>query len=192
MNGEFDAKAVRLETARLILRSWRESDLEDLYEYTRVEGVGQMAGWAPHKDREDTRKVLHMFIRDNRTLAICDKGSGRAIGSVGLELLGNMDSSFDSLFGREIGYVLSKAYWGRGLMPEAVRAVIDYCFGVLDYDFLTCGYFVWNSQSRRVNEKLGFQFYKEIEFSTAFGTKERTNLNVLFNPNREVKLCLNC
>lgn len=186
MNGEFSAKAVHLETARLILRPWLESDSEDLYEYARVDGVGQMAGWAPHKSPEESRQILHMFIREDKTLALVEKSTGKAIGSIGLELLANLDPSFDGLFGREIGYVLSKTYWGRGLMPEAVKAVIDYCFGVLDYDFLTCGYFLRNSQSRRVNEKLGFRFYKEIEFETRYGAKERTNLNVLFNPNREV------
>jgi ribosomal-protein-alanine N-acetyltransferase len=44
--------------------------------------------------------------------------------------------------GREIGYVLNKDYWGKGLMPEAVEAVIDYCFREINFDWLTCGHFV--------------------------------------------------
>lgn len=186
MNGEFNAKRVCLETERLILRPWQESDLEDLYEYASVDGVGQMAGWTSHKDMEESRNILRCFIRDNHTLAIQDKESGKVIGSIGLEPLRNMDNFLDSLLGREVGYVLSKAYWGMGLMPEAVRAVIDYCFYTLGYDFLACGYFHWNSQSRRVNEKLGFRFYKVIEYETRYGTKERGSLNLLFNPSREV------
>lgn len=183
MNGEFSAKEVQLETNRLILRPWRETDVEDLYSYASVEDVGQMAGWKSHKTLEDSRRILHMFLGNNNVLAIEDRQSGKVIGSIGLELLENMGPEFDERIGREVGYVLSKDYWGRGLMPEAVRAVITYCFDVLQYDFLSCGYFLWNRQSRRVNEKLGFQFYKEIEFRTADGTTERTNLNVLYNPN---------
>ena len=185
MNGEFLAHTVRLETPRLLLRPWNEDDLNDFYAYAKVDGVGQMAGWNPHKDLAESRRILAMFIEEDKTLCIQDKETGKAIGSIGLEYLAHLGPELDPLRGREIGYVLSKDFWGRGLMPEAVRAVIDYCFGTLHYDFLTCGYFQWNSQSRRVNEKLGFQFYKEIPFETRYNTVETTNLNLLWNPERE-------
>ncbi len=184
MNGKFHASAVRLETERLILRPWRETDLEDFYAYAQVDGVGQMAGWLPHESMEKSRRILEMFIAEDKTLALEEKATGKVIGSLGLELLHNLDASFDDLQGREIGYVLSKDYWGQGLMPEAVKAVIDYCFDTLSYDFLACGYFQWNHQSRRVNEKMGFRFYKEVEHETRYGTVERTNLNLLWNPNK--------
>lgn len=184
MNGTFHAGAVRLETKRLILRPWRETDLQDLYAYAQVDGVGQMAGWTPHKSVEESRRILELFIAEDKTLALEEKSTGKVIGSLGLEFLSGLDASFDDLQGREIGYVLSKDYWGQGLMPEAVQAVIDYCFNVLSYDFLTCGYFHWNKQSRRVNEKLGFRFYKEVEHETRYETVERTNLNILWNPNK--------
>ena len=57
MNAEIDISQVTLQTDRLILRSWKESDLEDFYEYAKVDGVGQMAGWLPHKDREESAKI---------------------------------------------------------------------------------------------------------------------------------------
>ena len=84
--------------------------------------------------------------------------------------------------GREIGYVVSKDYWGRGLMPEAVKAVIDYCFSVLGFDYLLCGHFNWNNQSRRVIEKCGFQFLKEVPHETRLGTTEQVRLYILYNP----------
>ena len=65
---------------------------------------------------------------------------------------------------KEIGYVLSKAYWGRGIMPEAVNAVMGYCFDTLKLDALTAGHFTDNAQSRRVIEKCGFTFVKEGEY----------------------------
>ena len=55
MNAEIDVSQVVLKTERLTLRPWKESDLDDFYEYARVDGVGQMAGWLPHKDREESR-----------------------------------------------------------------------------------------------------------------------------------------
>lgn len=46
-------------------------------------------------------------------------------------------------------------------MPEAVTAVIDYCFNTLNLDFLNSGYFPSNKQLKRVHEKCGFKIYKE-------------------------------
>lgn len=63
MNARIDIRAVTLKTKRLTLRPWREEDLQDLYDYARVEGVGQMAGWTPHKDLEESRRILKLFIR---------------------------------------------------------------------------------------------------------------------------------
>ena len=57
--------------------------------------------------------------------------------------------------------VLSKEYWGKGLMPEAVNRVIKFCFEQENYDYLMCSHFVINSQSKRVIEKSGFRFVKE-------------------------------
>ena len=68
-------------------------------------------------------------------------------------------TEFKDYYGRELGYVLSKDYWGKGLMPEAVNAVKDYLFGELDYDFLICGYYDFNEQSKRVQTKCGFKPY---------------------------------
>ena len=183
MNAPVDVTNTRIETDRLILRPWRESDLEDFYEYASVDGVGQMAGWAPHKSMEESKAILGMFIRGGKTLALELKENGKVIGSVGLEELAPDPVEGES-YGREIGYVLSKDYWGRGLMPEAVKAVIDYCFTQLHFDWLTCGHFLRNNQSRRVVEKCGFRYVKDVIHTTRFNTEEPTKLYVLHNPNK--------
>ena len=61
MNAPIDITGVELKTERLILRPWRESDLEDLYAYARVDGVGQMAGWLPHRDLDESRRILRTW-----------------------------------------------------------------------------------------------------------------------------------
>ena len=70
MNKPIDITNVALTTDRLTLRPFRESDLMDLYEYAKVDGVGQMAGWLPHKNTEESRRILDMFIREKKTLAL--------------------------------------------------------------------------------------------------------------------------
>ena len=64
MNAPVDISNIRIETDRLILRPWRESDLDDFYEYARVDGVGQMAGWQPHETVEVSRNILSHFIEN--------------------------------------------------------------------------------------------------------------------------------
>ncbi len=179
MNTPIDVTNIRVETERLILRPWKQEDLEDFFEYASVPGVGEMAGWCHHKTREESAQILHMFIDHKKTFALELKENGKVIGSLGMEEL-DPDPEPDKQ-GREVGYVLSKAYWGQGLMPEAVKAVIDYCFRVLHYDFLTCGHFSQNEQSRRVIEKCGFHFWKEVKHETRYATVEDTRLYIQFN-----------
>lgn len=183
MNAVIDVTGIRIETARLILRPWYESDLNDLYEYACVPGVGEMAGWLHHNSIEDSKTVLKMFQEEKKTFALELKENRKVIGSIGMEPLDLRDAP--ELRGREIGYVLSKDYWGRGLMVEAVKEAIDYCFKNLDFDWLTCGHFSWNNQSQRVIEKCGFKFFKEIVRKTQSGTEETTKIYILFNPNKK-------
>ena len=183
MNAPIDVTGIRIETERLILRPWKESDLDDFYEYACVPGVGEMAGWPHHESKDTTLNTIRMFLRARDVLALELKESGKVIGSLGIHENDNDHVGPDYL-GREVGYVLSKEYWGRGLVPEAVRGVIDYCFNTLYYDYLLCGHFTWNHQSRRVIEKCGFQYLKDISHTTQFGTEELTRLYIIRNPNK--------
>lgn len=183
MNAPIDVSAVTLRTERLTLRPWRETDLQDLYEYARVDGVGQMAGWTPHRDIGESREILDMFIREKKTFAL--EYEGKAVGSLGIEMYNEkLYPELDALRGREIGYVLSKDYWGCGLMPEAVRAAIGYLFDDVKLDFILVGHFDWNRQSARVIEKCGFRYIRTVPFETTFGKTENSVDSILYRPGR--------
>lgn len=62
MNTPIDISDVILKTERLTLRPWRQSDLDDFFEYASVDGVGQMAGWIPHANREESQMIMNKFI----------------------------------------------------------------------------------------------------------------------------------
>ena len=83
MNITVDISNVVLKTDRLVLREWKESDLEDFFEYCSVDGVGQMAGWSPHENIEKSKEILDLFIKEKKTF--CIEFEGKAIGSVGIE-----------------------------------------------------------------------------------------------------------
>ena len=171
-----DITGVRLETERLILRPWPWDDLEDFYEYASIEGLGQMAGWLPHKTIDESRTILDLFIRNKKVFAIELKETGKVIGSLGIEEP-DPDPE-ENLMGRERGFVLPQAYWGNELAPEAVKVIKSWCFDTLGYDFLTCSHFDWNTRSKRVIEKTGFRWFSTTPFTTQYG-KVETSMNYI-------------
>ena len=180
MNADIDISHIVLKTNRLTLRPFELFDLDDFFEYASVDGVGQMAGWSPHKNKDESLYILNRFINGKKTFAIVY--NNKVIGSVGIETYSEEElPEFADKRGREIGYVLSKDYWGQGLMPEAVQEVIRYCFEVLHLDFLACSHYIWNNQSRRVQEKCGFKHYKMSKRETRLGTTEDNWISILEN-----------
>lgn len=170
-----DISGCRIETERLLLRPFEEKDLDDFYEYAKVEGVGEAAGWQHHADKAESKQILDMFISEKHTFAIVLKDSGRVVGSLGIESCGRACALQIFCEGKnvnELGYVLAKDMWGRGLMTEAVRAVIDFVFEKLNLDAVTCGHFVQNDRSRRVIEKCGFKYLTKSVYKTKLGTEE--------------------
>ena len=144
----------RLETPRLMLRDWTEDDAEDLYRYAADPEVGPAAGWKPHENVEESRKIAEMFIREGDVWALEEKASGRVIGSLGL----HKDEKRPGVPGvKMVGYVLAKDSWGQGRMTEAVKEGMRYAFEEEGLRMLTVYHFPWNDRSRRVIEKCGFR-----------------------------------
>lgn len=180
MNVNIDISNVIIKTQRTILRPFQIGDLDDFFEYASVDGVGQMAGWLPHKNKEESLKILKMFIEEKKTLAIVY--NNKVIGSIGIEKYPENElPELQLKKGREIGYVLSKDYWNNGIMTECVKEVINYCFNNLNLDFLICGHFINNDKSRRVQEKCGFKHYKKVIGRDAYNEKIECWLSLLEN-----------
>ncbi len=170
MNAKIDISDIVIKTQRLTLRPFKEDDLEDFFEYAKVDGVGEMAGWSHHETIEDSKEILNIFLREKKTFAI--EYNGKVIGSVGIEKYNEEAlKEFAGKSGREIGFVLSKEYWGQGFMPEAVNGVIGYLFDKVKLDFIICCHSAHNYQSKRVQEKCGFTLYQ--------ATKDKC-INVLY------------
>lgn len=148
----------RLETERLILRPWSMEDADDMYAYACTAKVGPMAGWKPHESLDESKKILAMFIEEDDSWAIELKETHHVIGSVGLHDTKRAGLIYD----REIGYVISEDYWGRGIVVEAVRAVMAHAFDELQMEELMVAHFCFNKQSKRVIEKLGFEHRKHL------------------------------
>ncbi len=161
-------KQITITTPRLILRPWVESDAEALYRFARDPLVGPPAGWPPHTSVENSREIIRGVLSARETYAMvlrydtADSVSGAVIsagtpvGSVGIMFKGCGSYPHMKDTEAEIGYWVTLPLWGRGLVPEAVRALQARCFGELGLDGLWCGYYQGNEKSRRVQEKCGF------------------------------------
>lgn len=153
---------MEIETKRLILREWRESDARDLFTFAKDTRVGPIAGWPPHKSEEDSLNIIKNVLSKPYTFAIVLKCENKVIGSIGLLLQG--ESNLDILKDEgEIGYWIGVPYWGQGITFEAVNAIIDLAFNTLNLSKLWCGYFDGNIQSKRVQEKCGFKYHHTNE-----------------------------
>ena len=161
-------KQITLTTPRLILRPWVESDAEALYRFARDPLVGPPAGWPPHTSVENSREIIRGVLSARETYAMVlrydttDSVSGEVIsagtpvGSVGIMFKGCGSYPHMTNTEAEIGYWVALPLWGRGLVPEAVKALQARCFTDLKLDGLWCGYYEGNEKSRRVQEKCGF------------------------------------
>lgn len=147
-----------LQTERLILRPWNETDAESLYEYAKDERVGPIAGWPAHTSVENSREIIKNVLSAPETYAVCLKEDNRAVGSIGLMIGKNSNLDLPENEG-EIGYWIGVPFWGQGLIPEAVRELIRYAFVDLGIETLWCGYFDGNEKSKRCQEKCGFVWH---------------------------------
>ena len=147
-----------IETDRLILRPWKESDAESLYEYAKDPAIGPIAGWPPHQSVDESLDVICNVFNGDECYAICEKENDKAIGAIELKLKGHTDMT-DREDECELGYWLGKPFWGRGYMPEAVQELLRHGFENFGMTTIWCGYYDGNEKSKRVQEKVGFAYH---------------------------------
>ena len=157
---------MELQTKRLILRPWQESDAESCYEYAKDPQVGPEAGWPMHTSVENSREIIREVLSADGTYAVVLKSTGKPVGCAGLTVgeACNMPVPEDE---GEIGCWLGTPYWGQGIIPEAVKELIRYGFEDLGLKRIWYAYFDGNEKSKRVAEKCGFRYHhtnKDLEW----------------------------
>ena len=147
----------RLETHRLILRRYRIEDAEDMFNnWASDPEVTKFLTWPTHSNVEVTRMLLNNWISryDDGgyfNWAIEWKETGSVIGNIAVVKLNEQTEAAD------MGYCMSRAFWGRGIMPEALRAVMDYLFDTVGVSRIAACHDVNNPKSGRVMEKAGMK-----------------------------------
>lgn len=144
-----------METDRIILRPWHESDTETLFKWASDPDVGTRAGWPPHKSVEESLEIIRTLFNNDTTWAIVLKESGEAIGAMGYGP--SCDCDLPAREGEPlIGYWVGKPYWSQGICTEALKLMIEHIKETTDIKSLISGHFIDNPASGRVMEKCGF------------------------------------
>lgn len=153
---------MELMTDRLVLRPWRASDAESLYEYAKDPDIGPIAGWPAHKSIEESRDIIRNVFGGAQCYAICERDRDIAIGAIELLLNGSTElTKRDDEC--ELGFWLGKPFWGRGYVPEAARELIRHGFEDLNMSAIWCAYYDGNDKSKRAQEKVGFVHHHTTE-----------------------------
>lgn len=153
-----------LQTERLILRRFVESDAEAMFQNWASSAKNlTYVTWGPHSDVEVTRNSIRNWVASYTNpnyykWAICLKENPEhVIGDISIVEIDEDDSSC------EIGYILGKNYWGQGMMAEALKAVLDFCFTQAGFQKVRARYASLNPASGRVMEKAGMSYLKTVD-----------------------------
>ncbi len=147
----------RIETQRLILRRFKTEDADDMFtNWASDPEVTRYLTWPAHTSVEVTGYLLSDWVSRYENggyfnWAMEYRKTGRVIGNISVVRLN------ENIEAAEIGYCMGKAYWGQGLMPEALKAVIDYLFDVAGMNRISAGHDVNNPKSGRVMDKAGMR-----------------------------------
>ena len=147
----------RLETERLILRPFVIEDAEDMYRnWASDPEVTKFLTWPAHAGVDISKMVLNDWIpryEDGRYFnwAMDYKENGQVIGNIAVVKLREDTCAAD------MGYCMGRAWWGKGLMPEALTAVMNYLFYTAGLNRIAACHDVNNPKSGRVMEKAGMK-----------------------------------
>lgn len=162
----------QLETPRLRLRRLQMRDAADIFRYSRDVEVARYVLWDAHRTVGDSRAYLRYMLRRYRnhepaSWGIEWKATGAVIGTIGFMWIQTDNSA------AEVGYSLSRDYWGQGIMTEALKAVIAHGFGSMNLNRIEAQHETGNPASGAVMRKCGM-------------TREGTLRQRLYNKGRYV------
>ena len=137
----------------ITLRKWTEADLDSLVKYADNINIAKwLTNAFPHPYAEDDgRKYLLMAANDSPAKIFAIDIDGEAVGSIGLVLQSDIHVK-----NAELGYWLAEPFWRKGIMPQAIREMVEYGFNTFDITRIFARPFSTNRASQRVLEKAGF------------------------------------
>lgn len=147
-----------IETPRLILRRFHADDAQAMFtNWASDPEVARFMTWPAHSDLTVTRAVLQNWVDgyENKNFyqwAIVLKEYGEPIGSI------SVVHQYERIGKAEIGYCIGKSWWHKGLMSEALQAVMDYLFDEIGMNRIEARHDPNNPHSGGVMKKCGMKY----------------------------------
>ena len=147
-----------METPRLVLRPFVREDAQAMFDnWASDPAVTKFLSWPTYRSVEDAHSILNVWLEnyekpDFYQWAIVLKELNQPIGSISVV---NSDDRVDMV---EIGYCIGRNWWGRGIMPEALSAVMVYLFDEVGMQRIEAGHDPDNPASGAVLRKCGLQY----------------------------------
>lgn len=150
-------------TKRLIMRKFSEGDMEEFYEIVKKNEVGKWLGLGKGMTFEEAEAYLNIIIKhwtkhNFGVWAVLNKTNEEIMGHCGLRYIDDAEDV-------EIIYLLDPEFWGKGYATEAGNEVIQYAFNFLRLDKLVARVRPDNSMSKKVIDKLGFEYIGDKEYA---------------------------
>ena len=152
-----------LETQRLILRRFKVSDSKDMFlNWANDENVTKFLTWEPHQSIEETKQLLADWVKsynksDYYQWGIVLKEEDVLIGSIAAV------KTDEELNIAEIGYCMGKKWWGKAIMAEALKRVIEFFFDEVEVKKVVAKHYIDNINSGKVMKKAGMTYEKTVE-----------------------------
>lgn len=114
-----------IETERLILRPWRDADAPALYKYASDPAIGPIGGWYVHTSVENSMEIIRTVFAAPEVYTVVLKDKDEPVGCFGIMFPDDTHTADMKSREAEIGYRIGKPFWGQGLIPEAVGALLS-------------------------------------------------------------------
>jgi ribosomal-protein-alanine N-acetyltransferase len=151
----------RLETPRLVLRKVTQKDVSDIFVYASDPEVTRFLRWGPHQNISATEKyvdeVLQQYSQGQDGPWLIEQKNGHVV--VGHIHLMEIEIQHQKA---QVGFVLSKNYWNKGFMTEALGKVLEYAFTSLEMNRIEGWCITENQAGARVMEKSGMRKEGEL------------------------------
>ena len=155
-----------IETERLILRNWREEDIEPFIRHTNTEGVMRWLGGTKSPEQLEagirTRMMRWQEERGFTFWMVERKEDGALLGFCGIKIADDVGSPVEGL--HEVGWRLREDAWGQGYAKEAATASLDFAFDKLGAERVVALTVEGNSPSWGLMKRLGMERRPELDY----------------------------
>ena len=150
----------RTATPKFTLRPFKESDAESIVKYANNPKIAANLtdGFPNPYGLDDAKKFLSIAIQNEPYTIFAIEINGEACGSIGIFVQSDIHRK-----SAECGYWLAEPYWGKGIIPEAIKQIVDYGFRTFDIVRIYARPFSFNKESQRVLEKAGFTLEAKLK-----------------------------